>query len=122
MLKQKKAALDLVAEYSWQEKQSMGIHKFLKMVTNAWPEGEPIAITRLQKPDGSHVTGPSIAIEGHPTEDNQVMWNCTSTETIMVGYSYSSGCAGYSSNHTLCHCDSSGNWSCTSSQVNESNC
>ena len=59
MKSKKEAALNLVGKYTWQEKQSMGIHKFLSMVVDAWPEGEPIAITRLQKPDGSHITGPS---------------------------------------------------------------
>ena len=121
-VRNKQTALNLVGRYTWQEKQSMGIHKFLEMVVSSWPEGEPMAITRLQKPDGSHINGPSNAIEGYPSEDNQVMWNCTSQEMIMGGYSYSSGCAGYSSNHTLCHCDSSGTWSCQSHQVNESNC
>ena len=120
----KEAALNLVGRYTWQEKQEMGIHKFLEMVVDAWPEGEPMAITRLQKPDGSHINGPSNAIEGYPSEDNQVMWNCVSNEIIMGGYEWcqSGTCESYSSNHSLCHCDSAGTWTCISNQQYESNC
>ena len=52
----KEAALDFVGRHSWQEKEAMGIHNYIRMLTDLWPPGEPMVITRLQQPDGSHIT------------------------------------------------------------------
>ena len=120
----KEAALDFVGSHSWQEKEAMGIHNYIRMLTDLWPPGEPMVITRLQQPDGSHITGPSIAIEGFPSKDNQIMGNCQSQDIIMGGYTWINygSCDTYGSNHSVCHCDANGNYTCTSSQQSESTC
>ena len=120
------AALNFVGKTSWTEVQAMGIDNYLQQVTKLLPEGQVFHITRLQQHDGSHVNGPSIAVEGKPSVNDEIMGNCNSTQYIASGYTdyMTDDCNTYQSAATVCHCSCAQacNWTCGSSNYYESTC
>ena len=122
----KAAALNLIGNTTWAQVEAMGVKRFIKRITDLLPDREVTNITRLPKHYGSHVNGPSNAVEGFPSEDHNLYDMCYSTYYISSGHSsYSGECTSYISSATMCHCNLDGIWECSehwSSQVTESNC
>ena len=120
--KSKQRALEFIGNTTWRQVQSMGIKNYLKQVQALLPKNQkPVTITRLPKSDGSHINGPSNAVEGYPIDTNhELQTNCYSTNIVSSGYHFDS--CSYVASATVCHRDASCNWSCTSSQTYESTC
>ena len=118
----KQKALEFIANTTWSQVQAMGIKNFLKRVQALLPKHQkPITITRLPKSDGSHINGPSNAVEGYPINTNhELQTECFSSEVVSSGYHW--GSCSYVSSATVCHRDAACNWSCTSAQTYESTC